>query len=269
MFTKVLEAHPHWLTLSTGTEKYGQVWFVSTVLLTGIGFYMGPHSIAAIYSAKSADALRRNAIFMPLYQIVLLLVFFAGFAALLIAPGLKGPAADQSFMLVVQRYYPPWVLGLIAGAGCLAALVPASALLLGSASVISKNVLGDLLNVATSDRSRTLATRILVFAIAGMALYLWLTQQKTLVELLLIYYNGITQFMPGFVFALVWKRVSAWGVGAGIAAGMLVAGYLSGHDLQIGGVNPGFLALLVNVALCSLVTLVWPRETPAAAVNAL
>lgn len=268
MFTKVLQAHPHWLTLSTGTNKYGQVWFVSTVLLTSIGFYMGPHTVAAIYSAKSADALRRNAIFMPLYQIVLLLVFFAGFAALLITPGLKGPAADQSFMLVVQRYYPSWVLGLVAGAGCLAALVPASALLLGSASVISKNVLGDWFNVATSDRSRTLATRTLVLAIAGMALYLWLTQQKTLVDLLLIYYNGVTQFMPGFVFALVWKRVSAWGVGAGITAGMLVAAYLSGHDLQIGGINPGFLALLVNVALCSLVTLAWPRKILAVAVNA-
>lgn len=262
MFTKLLAVHPDWLTLRPGASPYGEVWFVSTVLLTGIGFYMGPHTIAAVYSAKSADALRRNAIFLPIYQLVLLLVFFAGFAALLIVPGLKGPAADQSFMLVVQRYYPPWVLGVIAGGGCLAALVPASALLLGAASVISKNVLGDWFKVATSDRSRMFATRALVLLIAAMALYLWLTQHETLVGLLLIYYNGITQFMPGFVFALIWKRASAWGVGAGITAGMLVAAYLAGHNLQIGGVNPGFLALLINVALCSLITSIWPRRLP-------
>ena len=279
MFTKLLAVHPHWLTLAPGGSKQGEIWYVSTVLLTGIGFYMGPHSIAAIYSAKDENALRRNAILLPLYQLVLLLVFFAGFGALLIVPGLKGTDADQSFMLVVQRYYPSWVLGIIAGAGSLAALVPASAILLGSASVVSKNVLGDWLNVATSDRARTLATRTLVLVIALMALYFWLAQQETLVGLLLIYYNGITQFMPGFVFALTWKRVSAWGVGSGIAGGMLVAGYLTAttyaashhlqagvggylarHEVYIGGINAGFLALLVNVALCTTVTLVWPRK---------
>ena len=39
---------------------------------------MGPHSISAIYSARSENTLRRNAMLLPLYQVVLLLVFFAG-----------------------------------------------------------------------------------------------------------------------------------------------------------------------------------------------
>ena len=51
---------------------------------------MGPHSFNAIYSARSGDVLRRNAMLLPLYSLVLLLVFFAGFAALLIVPGLQG-----------------------------------------------------------------------------------------------------------------------------------------------------------------------------------
>ncbi|MEO6913199.1 MAG: sodium:solute symporter family protein, partial [Candidatus Baltobacteraceae bacterium] len=269
MVGKVLAAKPDWLTLSLGGSVHGEIWYISTVLLTAIGFYMGPHSIAAVYSAKNENALRRNAIFLPVYQLVLLLVFFAGFAALLIIPGLKGQAADQSFMLVVQRYYPPWVLGLIAGAGCLAALVPASAQLLGAASVLSKNVLGDLFGIATEDRARTLATRLLVLVIAALALALWLVAKATLVDLLLLYYNGITQFMPGFVFALVWRRVNAWGVGIGIAAGMVAAAYLANHDTNFYGINPGFLALIANVALCVGITLLTPsREKPAAGATA-
>jgi solute:Na+ symporter, SSS family len=72
---------------------------------------MWPHSIAAVYAAKSEEAVRRNAIILPFYQIMLLLVYFAGFTALLIKPGLKGSEVDQSFMLVVQEHYAPWVLG--------------------------------------------------------------------------------------------------------------------------------------------------------------
>jgi SSS family solute:Na+ symporter len=261
MFDRLLAAHPDWLTLQRGSTGQGEVWYVSTVLLTSIGYYMGPHSINACYSAKSADALRRNAIFLPLYQLVLLLVFFAGFASLLIVPGLKGAAADQSFMLVVQRYYPPWVLGAIAGAGALAALLPASALLLGAASVVSKNVLGDGLGVATSDRARTLATRLLVVVVAAMSLVFWLFYSQTLVQLLLYYYNGVTQFMPGFVFGLVWRRASAWAVGSGIIAGELVAAYLVAHPtIWTWGINPGFFALFVNVTVCACIALLWPRK---------
>lgn len=263
---KLLAAKPGWLTLGHGSSSHGEIWYISTVLLTSIGFYMGPHSIAAVYSAKNENALRRNAVFLPIYQLVLLLVFFAGLAALLVLPGLKGPAVDQSFMLVIQRYYPPWVLGLIAGAGCLAALVPASAQLLGAASVLSKNVLGDLFGIATADRARTLATRLLVLVIAALALLLWLVAKATLVDLLLLYYNGITQFMPGFAFALVWRRVNAWGVGVGIGTGMSIAAYLVHHDINFYGINPGFLALIANLAMCVGITLLGPNKEKAAAI---
>jgi SSS family solute:Na+ symporter len=262
MFEQLQRAHPTWLTLAPGGADHGVVWFVSTVLLTSIGFYMGPHSIAATYSARDENALRRNAIFLPVYQLVLLLVFFAGFAALLIVPGLKGPDADQSFLLVVQRYYPAWVMGFIASAGTLAALVPASALLLGAASVMSKNVLGDGFGIATGDDARTLATRILVIVIAALALGLWLFERQSLVDLLLAYYNGVTQFMPGFVFALIWRRVHAWAVGIGIAGGMLTVLSLLHRDVGLGGINSGFVALLVNVVLVVAITLAFPRKVP-------
>lgn len=255
MFDRLLATHPTWVTLQTASS-YPPLWYVSTVLLTAAGFYMGPHAFAAVYSAKDADTLRRNAIFLPLYQVVMILMFFAGFTALLIVPGLRGSDADQSFMLVVQRFYAPWVLGLVAGAGCLAALVPASAQLLGAASVLSKNVLGDIFNLATPDRARTLATRVLVIVIAVFALGLWLTARTTLVDLLLLYYNGITQMLPGVVFALMWPRVRAVAVGSGIAGGLITAALLQyGHAVNAHGLNTGFFALGINLVICVGITL--------------
>ena len=138
----------------------------------------------------------------------------------------------------MQRYFPSWILGLVAGAGALAALVPASALLLAASSVIAKNVLGDAFGVATSDRSRTLLTRIVVVVVAVLALGIWMVAQKTVVELLLLYYNGITQFFPGVVAAFVWKRATAWGVGLGILAGVGVAVPLAALNILPFGMNP-------------------------------
>lgn len=264
MLDRVLQQHPHWMTLAPGPVSYGTVWYISTVLLTSIGFFMGPANAQSIYSAQSAQTVRRNMMFMPLYQLVIIFIFLAGFTALAVMPGLKGPAADQSFVLLLQRHYPAWVLGLIAGTGCLAALLPASVLLLGAASIFSKNVLTDLFGVATSDRSRMFWTRALVLVVAILALVLWIVAKTSLVDLLLFYYNGVTQLLPGVLFALIWKRVSAWAVGAGLLAGEIVAAYSLHVAGGPWGINPGFIALLANVAVCALVTTAFPRKMEAA-----
>jgi solute:Na+ symporter, SSS family len=260
MMDRLLQAHPHWLTLKPGTATQGEVWFVSTVLLTGIGFFSGPQNMAATFSARHGEALRRNMIFLPLYQLILLFVFFAGFAALLVVPGSKDP--DLSFMLLLQKHYPAWLVGAVAGAGALAALLPASALLLCAASLISKNVLGDALNLATADRARTNATRGLILVFALLALTLWLAiSAQTLVQILLYYYNGITQFLPGLVFALVWReRVSARGIIAGLVTGFALAIlFILTGQLSWLGMNTGFVALAGNALVCVGVTLLFPK----------
>jgi solute:Na+ symporter, SSS family len=259
MLDHVLAAHPQMLVLPPGSALHGTVWYASTVLLSAIGFYMGPQTFNAVYSARSEDTLRRNAMLLPFYSGLITLMIFAGLSAALINPGLKGTAVDQSFMLVVQHYYPSWVLGLVAGAGALAALIPASGLILAGASVITKNVAGDALGLATSDSARTLLTRILVLIVALLAIGVWLTAQKTVVELLLLYYNGITQFAPGAFATFLWRRVTAWGVAAGIATGLAIAIPLAARNMAPWGVNPGFVALLANVLVMFSVSLLTRR----------
>jgi SSS family solute:Na+ symporter len=255
MFDRAFAVHPQLLALPYGAAYHGTIWFASTVLLSAVGFYMGPQSFNAVYSARSGDALRRNAVLLPFYQCFLSLMIFAGYSAALLTPGLKGTAVDQSFMLVVQHYYPSWILGLVAGAGALAALVPASALLLGGASVITKNVASDAFGIATSDAERTRLTRILVIVTALLALGVWLVAQKTVVELLLLYYNGISQFAPGVVATFVWRRATALGVGAGILTGLLVAVPLAATNVTPLGMNAGFVGLLANVIVLIAVSL--------------
>ena len=251
---RVLVAHPGWLTLDAGFTARGTPWFISTVLLSALGFYMWPQSMAALYSAHDEEPIRRNAIFLPFYQLLLLLVYFAGWTALLVIPGLSGQRADESFMLVVQRFYPPWVLGFVAAAGCLAGLVPASVQLLAAASILSKNVLADQFGIAREPVAQTRATRGMVLFVASAAFAFWAVANSTLVGLLLIAYTGISQLFPGVAMSFLVRRPSALGVGLGILAGLLVLGGAAvGKMSMIAGLNVGLLALVANgvtIGLC-------------------
>ncbi len=256
---RVLAQRPDWMTL-VGSGANGPLWFVSTVLLTALGFYMWPQALAATYSARNEDTIRKNAIFLPFYQIMLLLVYFAGFTALLVVPGLKASAADQSFMLVVQQYYPPWVLGIVAGAGALAGLVPASAQLLAAASVFSRNVLAPY-GIAADERSQLLVTRLLVLIVAALALGFWLIAKTTLVGLLLIAYNGITQLFPGAIYTLTGVRATAFGVGAGIITGIaLLIVFTATGTTTFYGLNIGFFALIGNALVALAASAIVPKR---------
>jgi SSS family solute:Na+ symporter len=241
VISRVLEVHPNWMTLVGPTENYGTLWFASTVLLSGLGGYVWPHAFASQLAAKSPDTIRRNAMILPVYQIMLLLVFFAGFTALLVKPGIKGQDADQSFMLVVQEHYPAWLLGLVAGAGCLAALVPASAQILAAASLLSRNLFPG------KEERLTGHTRLWIVVLALLAFGLWVYNRVTLVGLLLIGYSGVTQLFPGVILSLRKRPPHAWSVASGIIVALVL---LSVFALQgtsvIYGANVGTVALAVN-----------------------
>ena len=78
MFKALTQAKAAHLTMPGSTSNMGHAWYISTVLLTAFGFYMWPHAFGSVFTAKSGDTLRRNAVIMPLYTITLPLLFFVG-----------------------------------------------------------------------------------------------------------------------------------------------------------------------------------------------
>src|SRR3954466_12012538 len=77
MFHQVQEAKPGFAALKG--DQLSPVWFSSTVLLTALGFYMWPHTFGSALTARNEDVFRRNAIFMPLYQLLIAFVLIVGF----------------------------------------------------------------------------------------------------------------------------------------------------------------------------------------------
>ena len=98
MFTAIEAVKPMFFVLPA--DGLSTSWFISTVLLTGFGFYMWPHSFASVYTANSESVFRKNAVVMPIYALMLMFIFVAGFAAVLQVPGLRGADADLSLLRI-------------------------------------------------------------------------------------------------------------------------------------------------------------------------
>jgi SSS family solute:Na+ symporter len=259
MFHQVQRAKPGFAELSG--DELTPVWFSSTVLLTALGFYMWPHTFGSALSAKDDRVFKRNAVFMPLYQLLIAFVFFVGFAAVLKVPGLGEGETDLALLSVAKDAFPQWFVGLIGSAGVLCALVPGSMLLIASATTVAKNVVRGV-NPSLSDDSTARLSKLLVpiIALAGVAFVF--AGGQTIVTLLLLGYALVTQLFPSLVMALVRPGlVSKWGAMAGIVAGvgMVAAMSFAGAtpetsstvDSFIGGL-PAFLAQL-NLGIVALV----------------
>jgi SSS family solute:Na+ symporter len=257
MFSALAESHPAHLTMPGATTGLGHAWYISTVLLTSLGFYMWPHAFSATFTARSADTIRRNAVVMPLYTLTLAFIFFAGFAAVLLVPGL--PNGDLALLMVVRQTFPPWFVGVIGGAGALTAMVPAAIFILTAATLFAKNLYRPLFAPAMSDEQVASLARFMVVVLGAISLWLAIFSSSTLVSLLLTGYAGVTQFFPGVVLGLYWRRVKTVPVFAGMIIGVVTAVFLmlSHHD-PLFGLSAGFLALCLNFAIAIIFSIGMP-----------
>jgi solute:Na+ symporter, SSS family len=169
MFAELARAKPAHLVMPGATTNLGHSWYISTVVLVAVGFYMWPQFFGASFSAKSSDTLRRNAVVMPFYSITMPLMFFIGLAASLVVPGLTN--GDLSMLTMVRKTFPAWFLGLIGGAGALTAMVPAGVMILAAATLFAKNMCRPILWPGMTDQQVAKLAQITVLVITVAALY--------------------------------------------------------------------------------------------------
>ncbi|MGH8117498.1 MAG: sodium:solute symporter family protein [Rhodanobacteraceae bacterium] len=260
MFDAVARVKPQLLTLHGAQDA---TWFDSTVVLTALGFYMWPQSFGALLSARSVKVLRRNAIYLPLYFIVIVFVVFVGFTAAASITHLRTP--DMALLKLSMQSFPPGVLGLIAGAGLLAAVVPGSLLVMTTATLVARNIC-QALRPATTDAQVALLARWLVPLVALVGVLFTLHNSRGIVTLLLLGYIFVTQLFPSVLFSLLpWRFGTKHGAAAGIVVGVAVVAYVTLRNVsimdilpflptQLAGINVGLVALVLNACVFLLVS---------------
>jgi SSS family solute:Na+ symporter len=274
MFAEIAKAKPGFLTFPDKGQSVW--WFVSTVLLTALGFFMWPHSLASCYTARDARVFRKNAIVLPIYQLILLFVYFVGFAAVLKVPGLKGAASNLALFKLVVATLPPWVVGIVGAAGVLTALVPGSMITMTAATLMARNIYGAYNKQASNDQIVLLA-KCLVPVVMAIAVVFTLTGNSTIVTLLLVGYSFVTQMFPALVASLFPNAgATRQGAMAGIVVGVGVAAWLTFSHSTVGSLMPflpqaikdlnvGIIALIANVVVLAVVSAMTRRSAMAVA----
>ena len=172
--------------------------------------------------------------------------------------------------------FDPWFVGVIGAAGVLTALVPGSLILVSAATLIANDVLRPLMP-GVSEKQVTMTARGLVPVIALIAVFFTLQGGQTIVALLLMGYNFVTQFFPAVLCSLMARNpMTKQGATAGIVVGVAAVAYVTlTHSTFVSllpflpakaaEVNVGFAALILNVVASAAVSLATrPANVPAA-----
>ncbi|MEJ6488874.1 sodium:solute symporter family protein [Leucobacter sp. USCH14] len=240
IFAQIAREAPVLLTMQV--DGYDPVFFITATLVTVIGssFNTLPHLWPPVLAAKSAEVLRSNAKWLPIYQLVLFLPVTVGLAAVLVLP--EDTTGNTVLLTMSGVILPDWLVGIVAIAGASAAMVPASAIVMGISTLITRNVIGSM----TPSRQMTVNYAVIVVAI-GLALAFGLVRSD-IGALLLLTYGCTTQFAPAIAIALADRvRVGAWPVGLSIVAGSLTVAVITFAGIPIGSWDSGLIALAPNL----------------------
>ncbi|QCJ44994.1 sodium:solute symporter family protein [Bacillus sp. S3] len=249
------------------SEGLSQSWFISTIILNAFGFYLLPQSFSVVLSAKSERSLKKNAITLPLYTVLILFAFFIGFAAIIQVPGLEGAAGDLSLLRLTMKTFDPWFVGIVGGAGLLTALVPVSVMVMSGAVGLMTGFY-KLIKPNSSDRQQLTVSKIFVLFIILTAYIFSIIGGDALAILNIMSYGLITQLVPALIFGFFdTKFMNAYGAMAGIVTGVsivLVNAVTSFKLIDIfptipsalNDINIGFVAIAVNIFIGVLVSLI-------------
>ncbi|WP_108670748.1 sodium:solute symporter family protein [Peribacillus acanthi] len=264
LFEAVQNVKPEALTFAS--EGYSMSWFISTIVLNAFGFYLLPQSFSVVLSAKSERALKKNAITLPLYTILILFAFFIGFAAIIQVPGLQGPQGDLSLLRLTMQTFDPWFVGIVGGAGILTALVPVSVMVMSGAVGLMTGFYR-VIKPNSSDHQQLTVSKLFVLLIILVAYIFTITGGNALAILNIMSYGLITQLVPAMIFGFFnTKFMNKYGAIAGILTGVSIVLFNAVTKFKlvnifpnipsvINDINIGFVAIGINIFIGVTVSL--------------
>jgi solute:Na+ symporter, SSS family len=224
--------------LTLHQERYA----ITTTIFQALGLYMSPLTMAYIFTARSARAIRRAQIPMPLYMAMFPALTLVALAARASAVPVGSP--NDAFIASARTLLSPGLLGLVAGAAALAGLVVLAGTCLAIGPLISRNLLPHLPETKQKAYAQGAMVGYLVLSMAAA-----LALPGLIVTLNNLTYLGITQFLPGAIVIGLARPVSPVRLALGLIVGdaVGVSLFLGGFDCA--GINAGLIGLVLNAAI--------------------
>jgi SSS family solute:Na+ symporter len=256
MFERIAEVRPELLALpglGPGGERWSWGAYSSAILSSAIGLMMWPHLFMKAFTARNTRTLRRTVVLFPTFQLFLVPLILVGFAGVLFP---TPPATADSILphMILETGLPALIVGLFCAGAMAASMSTGDALLHGAASIAIEDGISPF--VRLSETRRRLMMQVLVLSIGGLAYWLAIVQQRSLVWLLLTAYGVVDQLAPPVYAALFWRRATTPGVLAGLLAGIsTTVFFFLNPALRPLEIHEGILGLVVNIAVLVAVSL--------------
>jgi SSS family solute:Na+ symporter len=240
--------------------------YATLALGSALAAFMYPHTLTGIFASKSADTIRKNAILLPAYTLLLGLIALLGYMAY--AAHIKVASNNDVVPALFKALFPSWFAGFAFAAIAIGALVPAAVMSIGAANLFTRNVWKSYVNPGISHAGEASVAKIvsLIVKLGALAFTIFLPTQYAL-DLQLLGGLWILQTFPALVFGLFTRWFRAEGLLLGWAAGILWGSWTAWSNglkplatLDLGGASyvfyVGLGALILNVAVAAIATVI-------------
>jgi SSS family solute:Na+ symporter len=242
--------------------------YASLALGSALAAFMYPHTLTGIFASASGDTIRKNAILLPAYTLLLGLIALLGYMG--IAAGIKVASNNDIVPELFKSQFPNWFAGFAYAAIGIGALVPAAVMSIGAANLFTRNFWKAYINPQIDHAGEAQVAKItsLVVKVGALLVILFLPTQFAL-DLQLLGGLWIMQTLPALIFGLFFNWFRAPALLAGWAAGFLIGTWMAWtdglkplHTLAFGSMSVtlyvGLIALAINIIVAALVNLMVP-----------
>jgi solute:Na+ symporter, SSS family len=171
-------------------------------------------------------------------------------------------AADDVMLLLLDRFAPAWLAGIL-GAGIMAAVMASDSQILALSTLFTEDIFAFYGGKARfGERVQVITGRVFVVAITVVSYAVALRAPATIFEIATQYaFSGYAGLAPLLVAALFWKRSTKWGA---LASALWVLGCVAAISrvppgTMVAGFHPVVPMTLGSAALMVLVSLATPR----------
>ena len=237
--------------------------YATLALSSALAAFLYPHTPTGILAAKSADTVKQNAVYLPIYTIVLGLIALLGMMAHV--AGIDTKVSSMVVPYLFLKLFPDWFAGFAFAAIAVGALVPAAVMAIGAANLLTHNILPKKYDTMTTSRVAAFGVKL------GALVCVLFLNAKFAIDLQLLGGVIILQTFPALILGLTKLRLSKVGMISGWAIGSVVGlgicwmdGLKPVHALTLGSqtqlISTGLIALLVNIVVVAVVSVVVPER---------
>jgi solute:Na+ symporter, SSS family len=237
--------------------------FATLALGSALAAFMYPHTLTVIFASKSADTIRKNAVFLPAYTVLLGLIALLGLMAH--AAGITVKNNNDVVPALFNALFPSWFTGFAFAAIAIGALVPAAVMSIGAANLFTRNFWKPYVNPEVTPQGEAKVAKLALLGVKlGALVFVLFIPTQFAINLQLLGGVWIVQTFPAVVFGLFGRWLRAPALIAGWAGGIVSGSWLvfadgikPVHTLVLGHasytVYSGLLALALNILVAAVV----------------